>query len=56
MNQYLIRNIQALCLIALVYWGLNYSLDIIFYTTSMCFLIIANVSTYFENKTAQEIK
>jgi len=50
MNKYLIRNIQALCLIGLIYWGLDYVINYVFIISSFCFISVANITAYFESK------
>ena len=50
MNLYLIRNIEALCLIGLTYWALGEVINYILIITSLCFIFIANFSSFIQNK------
>jgi hypothetical protein len=49
-TKFIVRNIQAICLIGLTYWALNEEINYTLIISSFCFLCVANISAFFENR------
>ena len=47
---FITRNISALCLSGLLYWGVDYKLNYVFWLGTLMFFAMANISIYFQNK------
>jgi hypothetical protein len=54
MNKYIIKNIQAIYMSSLLYWGTDYQLNWIFWTGTTIFFIMLNIFAYLQSKEMQD--